>query len=238
MSEQTALRVLLVEDEPQDAEIFRRYAADSTLYRNEVDHVTTGEEAMRRLSESDYDLVFLDHRLGGAETGLGVLKRIMPERPDTPVIILTGAGDEELAVQTMKAGAADYLLKDTFNGEMLERSMRHALEKQRLTIERRRLEREAQEAERLRSIRQLAAGAAHNYNNLLSGIKGINDGFCGNTYREGEDKEQVGAARPPHSAVRGARPGFPRRRGGADRRAEGSGQKCNKPDEPGRTSGG
>ena len=115
MNEQTSLRILLVDDDPEDAEIFRRYAAESELYRIEVDHTRGADEALRQLSEHKYNLVFLDQRLGEAVTGLDILRRIRAKESEPPIIVFTGTGNEQVAVEMMKSGATDYLLKDTFN---------------------------------------------------------------------------------------------------------------------------
>jgi len=136
MTGEQELRILLIEDDAEDAVIFRRHADASTAYRIEVDHVTEAEQAWRRLSEEEYDLIFLDQRLGESSTGLDVLQRIRDAGPEPPVIVLTGTGDERDAVEMMKTGATDYLLKDTFNREVLERSIRYALQQHRLLVER------------------------------------------------------------------------------------------------------
>jgi len=147
MSKATTLEVLLVEDDPEDAAIFRRYAEASGLYRIEVEHVKTSAEALCRLSGRRYDLVFLDQRLDEALTGLDLLKHIRPLGPEPPVIVLTGAGDEQTAVEMMKSGAADYLVKDDFNCNVLERSARHVLQERRLAVERERAEKALRESE-------------------------------------------------------------------------------------------
>ncbi len=153
MREEIALRILLIEDDPEDAKIFGRYAAESELYRIAVDHAITCEDALHRLREQEYALVFLDQRLGGPVTGLDILKRIRSEKPELPAIVLTGTGDEELAVQMMKGGAVDYLLKDKFNSEVLERSIRYALERCRQAAERKRADERLRESEaRFRSL--------------------------------------------------------------------------------------
>ncbi len=153
MREEITLRILLIEDDPGDAQIFGRYAAESELYRIGVDHVSACEDALHRLREQEYALIFLDQRLGGAVAGLDILKRIRSEEPELPAIVLTGTADEELAVQMMKGGAVDYLLKDKFNSEVRERSIRYALERRRQAAERKRADERLRESEaRFRSL--------------------------------------------------------------------------------------
>ncbi|MFH1481254.1 MAG: PAS domain S-box protein, partial [Pseudomonadota bacterium] len=135
-----SLRVLLVEDDPEDMTIFRRYAQCSTNYCFQVDHADMPDMMESFLSQQDYDLVFLDLRLGAAITGLELLKQIKPAWPDVPVIILTGSGDQKIAVEMMKIGATDYLTKDTFNSEILDRAVRYALEQRRSNLRRKQAE--------------------------------------------------------------------------------------------------
>lgn len=147
MSE-TPVRVLLVEDDAEDAGVFRRRAAASHEHSIEVDHVTTPEQALRRLSGQEYALVFLDQCLGGPMTGLDILKHIRLAGPDPPAIVLTGAGGEDIAVEMMKNGAMDYLVKDNFDCEVLDRSIRYTLEQHRSALARSRAEKALRESER------------------------------------------------------------------------------------------
>ena len=136
MNDAPSLRVLLVEDDPADAEIFCRSARACTAYRIEVEHATSSEQARQRLSEGRYALVFLDLRLGESVTGVELLEQLTVHGAAAAVIVLTGVGDQRTAVEIMKAGATDYLPKDDFGADALERSIRHALGQQRLTEER------------------------------------------------------------------------------------------------------
>jgi len=140
MGNATPLRVLLVEDDPEDADIFCRYVAASTVYSIEVDRASTSGQACQRLAEGPYDVVFLDLRLGEPVTGVEMFRRLTGQGSAPAVIVLTGAGDQRTAVELMKAGAADYLPKDSFTVKVLERSIRYALEQRRLTEERNRTE--------------------------------------------------------------------------------------------------
>ena len=140
MDQKSPLRLLLLEDDPEDLAVFRRHAAVSELYSIDVDHAAMSEDLFHRLSEREYDVIFIDQRLNEAETGLDVLKRVRAERQEPPIITLTGMGTEQLAVEMLKSGAADYLVKETFDSEVLTRSIRHALEEQKAANERRRAE--------------------------------------------------------------------------------------------------
>ena len=69
MADRISLRVLLVEDDVADARMFGRHAAASAAYSIEIDLAGDAEATRRRLSEREYDLVFLDNRLGGETLG-------------------------------------------------------------------------------------------------------------------------------------------------------------------------
>src|SRR3989339_763218 len=75
-----------------------------------------------------YDVYLLDYRLGG-HTGLELLHEAAERNIKTPLIFLTGYGDHRIDLEAMKAGAADYLVKDQINAPLLERSIRYAIER-------------------------------------------------------------------------------------------------------------
>jgi hypothetical protein len=97
------------------------------------------EEALDAFEAERFDVAFFDYSLG-ARDGVSLLREIRGRGVETPVIVLTGRGAEEVAVEAMKAGAADYLSKANLSIEALERAIRHALalhaeEQQRLQAE-------------------------------------------------------------------------------------------------------
>jgi signal transduction histidine kinase len=161
---QEKVRVLLLEDSREDADIFRRYAERCEHYDIEIDHRRLADGVIERVADGEYDALFVDYRLKQEQTGLDVLKSARSCCPDIPVIVLTGVGDESLAVEIMKAGATDYLSKGHFDSESLERSIRHGLEKQRMLSVR---------TDRLRSLGEMAAGIAHELNQPLVGVRGL-----------------------------------------------------------------
>lgn len=122
----THLRVMALDDDEGDIELLRRYL--EMLPQYEVDLVALSQPGhlLERICTEDVDVVFLDYMLGKA-TGLEVLQQLRAVGNVTPVIMLTGQGDEQLAVKLMRAGATDYLAKSRLSPENLGQALRNAL---------------------------------------------------------------------------------------------------------------
>jgi PAS domain S-box-containing protein len=105
--EKTKIRLLLVEDDPVDQMAFKRLVSIEKLpYEFQV--AGSVLEAGNLIASHVFDVVIADYLLGD-----GTLFDLMDRFADVPVIVTTGAGNEETAVRAMKAGACDYLIKDT-----------------------------------------------------------------------------------------------------------------------------
>src|SRR5262245_15212221 len=98
--------VLVVDDEEEA----RRRLTRALAGEFRADTAGTGAETLHRLAEASYDLVLLDHLMPGM-SGLEVLRRIKQEHPQTPVIMVTAQGDLSLAIECMKSGAEDFVVK-------------------------------------------------------------------------------------------------------------------------------
>lgn len=123
VSDQT--HVLVVEDNIDDIMILRRHFEQlDGDYR--IDVAYTGTEAIARAESQHYDIAFLDHHLPDAR-GETLIEQMRVAVPDLPIVMLTGHGDERLAVNVMKAGAYDYLRKDDLSRAMLKRTLRNTL---------------------------------------------------------------------------------------------------------------
>ena len=126
--------LLIVEDNPMYAEILQRLlptlGVDLQFAPKWVD---TAEKAIEEIARADYTLVLLDYKLPGAD-GLTVLTHIrsLPPARQPAVIMLTGMGNEAVAVEAMKCGAKDYLPKDCLDVASLLRAITSALERKRL----------------------------------------------------------------------------------------------------------
>jgi len=108
----SSLRILLVEDDEHDRLAFCRALSKSEV-ACDIAECTRAEEALKRLHTdlSSFDLVVVDHALPGM-SGLELCKELLDENTPLPLVILTGRGSEELAVEALKAGVDDYMIKD------------------------------------------------------------------------------------------------------------------------------
>jgi signal transduction histidine kinase/CheY-like chemotaxis protein len=132
----TPLVALLVEDNPPDAELIAirlepgPQGAGSTPVR--IIQRGTAATACAALRYWAVDVVILDLTLPDAR-GLEALHRIRAAAPGTPVIVLSGIADQALALEALRAGAQDYVMKPPPEGQTLARILRYAVERQRLT---------------------------------------------------------------------------------------------------------
>jgi signal transduction histidine kinase len=116
MSEQS-IRLLLIEDKKHDFVLSNRTLERSPL-NCEITWVQRGAEALSLLQAQNFDVVTLDFNLPDMN-GLEVFQAILDQQINVPVIFVTGSGNEPVAVQAMKRGAQDYLVKDA-DGHYLE----------------------------------------------------------------------------------------------------------------------
>jgi signal transduction histidine kinase/CheY-like chemotaxis protein len=122
--------VLLIEDNPDDAEILRELLAEvrAPVRLTAVESLRQAEAA---LAQSHVDLILLDLSLPDSQ-GLATVERALAAAPRIPILVLTGLEDEVLGAAAVHAGAQDYLVKGQADGAALVRAMRYAGERHRL----------------------------------------------------------------------------------------------------------
>lgn len=131
---QRGIQLLLVEDDPSHAEIFRRTISSLAEEKYEIDWVTTLCGGLEKLSAQDYDLVVLDLHLPDSR-GLDTFARMQAHAPEVPILIHTATDDETQAVQAVRAGAQDYLVKGRAGSVALARVIRYSLERHHKQVE-------------------------------------------------------------------------------------------------------
>lgn len=120
--------VLIVEDQEDHAVLIKALLEEGMKdFGLNVDHVPSGEAGLEHLENNSYDICLLDFELGEGIDGVGVLETSQSKSIQTPIVMLTSAGDETVAVRAMKAGAKDYLRKELLSPESLRSTMRHTL---------------------------------------------------------------------------------------------------------------
>jgi CheY-like chemotaxis protein len=127
-------RILAVDDEPVVLDAFRKILA---LDGFAVDTVENGPEALGLVQRHDYDFVFTDLKMPDMD-GIEVVKGVKHLRPDVDVVVVTGYGTIESAVETMRDGAVDYVQKP-FTADELVRFARRLLVRRQVRLEAHRL---------------------------------------------------------------------------------------------------
>jgi signal transduction histidine kinase len=139
------VRILLVEDNPADARLIQvaldEADSSASLELIGADRLSA---AFELLAQRGAEAILLDVNLPDSH-GLDTVARMVEKAPTVPIIVLTGLADEELTMQALQKGAQDYLVKDQLDGNLLNRSIRYAIERKRAEEEIRRLNAELEQ---------------------------------------------------------------------------------------------
>ena len=134
------LKVLVVDDSPTFACVMESLLTRARPDGIELRHELTARAGIAAIKESAFDCVFLDYMLADSNgkmqtegAGLDLLRKVRSLGIDVPIVAVSGHGNEEIAVDALKLGAQDYLVKGALTSESVERALSNAIEKIRLT---------------------------------------------------------------------------------------------------------
>ncbi|HEV2749162.1 MAG TPA: response regulator [Gemmatimonadales bacterium] len=133
MSTATAVRpitVLLVEDNPGDARLILELLGEVQAQVFDLERVDRLEDALARLGRAGVDVVLLDLGLPDSQ-GLDTFVRARRGAPNEPIVVISGLDDERLALEAVRSGAQDYLVKGRIEGQLLARVLLYAIERKR-----------------------------------------------------------------------------------------------------------
>jgi signal transduction histidine kinase len=134
-----ATSILLVEDNPGDARLIEEMlqmkggllGRDTDVSRGfEIDHVEKLSDAISTVASEDVDIVLLDLMLPDSR-GEETLDEMLARTRDLPIIVMTGLNDRDFGVDAVKRGAQDFLVKGEFDGELLVRTIKYAIERKK-----------------------------------------------------------------------------------------------------------
>ena len=165
------LHILHLEDDPSDAALVQ-----ATMEADGIACTTARVESradfVAALDRGGIDLVLSDFSLPDFD-GLSAIALVRARWPDLPVILVSGTLGEELAIDSLKSGATDYVLKERLT--RLAPAIRRAMQEVEDRAGRQRLEGQFIEAQKMEVVGHLAAGVAHDFNNILAVIMGYSD---------------------------------------------------------------
>ena len=122
----TPHKVLIVDDSKADRRSYRRSLERDASRCYSILEAAYGEQGIALCQQERFDAILLDFQLPDMD-GLHVLDVVKTQQPQTAVIMLTGHGSEQIAVQAMKRGAQDYLIKDQLPQDVLQRAVRNVI---------------------------------------------------------------------------------------------------------------
>lgn len=162
------LHVLHIEDSEEDSELINRLLSNNGI-PCEIKRVETRSAVFDALQTHSFDLILSDCKLPGF-SGHHALEIAHALKPEIPFVFVSGTIGEETAIESLRNGATDYVLKDRLN--RLVPAIRRAMTEAEERMLCRQLQQRLREAGRLEAIGALSNGIAHDFNNILTIILG------------------------------------------------------------------
>ncbi len=168
MKSKKQVKILLLEDNPGDARLIVESISEADESGFSINHVTSMKDALKEAA-SHYDIILSDLSLPDS-SGLDTYRTIRSQRPEVPIVILSGNLDEELAITAVREGAQDYLVKGQPDGQSLVRCIKYGIERKKSESELEHLRTQQQHSAKMASLGEMAGGMAHEINTPLGSI--------------------------------------------------------------------
>jgi len=191
---QQRIKVFFLEDNPDDVELELhelRKGGFEVIY--EV--ARNRKEFLEKLPNLDADIILADYTLPDI-TGIEAIHICQEKKIDMPIFFITGMGNEQIAVDSLREGAIDYILKKHIVG--LSARISRAVEiwaerkaKEKAEAERQKFQQLLFQAQKMESVGRLASGIAHDFNNLLTGILGFSELILQDTPKDSPSYEKL-----------------------------------------------
>jgi signal transduction histidine kinase len=124
----SSVKILLIEDSLAEARLLQELLKSAQFKSFSLVHVKRLQEAINQLKQEDFEVILLDLTLPDS-VGLASLAPLIEQAPSLPIVVLTNMNDEDLAIEAVRQGAQDYLVKRHVTAEVLVRSLRYAIER-------------------------------------------------------------------------------------------------------------
>lgn len=164
------INVLLIDDDEDQYYITKEFLNRIRNHKYILKHIMDFDEAKRYLEKNEFDVYLIDYRLG-PDSGVELLHYAVEIKCDAPLIMLTGRGDHEIDLKAMNAGASDYLNKNLLSPELLERSIRYAIEQKNSEKEKQNLL--TQLTNKNEELQSIIYAVSHDLRSPMVNIKGF-----------------------------------------------------------------
>ena len=134
MTANCLVKILLIEDNLAEARLLQEFLKQNQSQEFSLFHVKRLKDGLHQLNQQKYDIILLDLTLPDSQ-GLSSLPLLISKYPSTPIVVLTNTNDEELAVEAVRRGAQDYLVKRQVTPDILVRSVQYAIARKQVVEE-------------------------------------------------------------------------------------------------------